>query len=112
MGVGDRILMMKYGTYSVISFEGCAAILWKDSKRAPDAATALKPTAKDLLELKVIDEIIEEPVEGAHTDYDGSAAALKAALRRNIEELTKKNIQELLDKRYEKFRNMGVFEKA
>lgn len=112
IGVGDRILMMKYGTYSVISFEGCAAILWKDSKRAPDAAIALKPTAKDLLELKVIDEIIDEPVEGAHTDYDASAAALKAALKRNIEELSDKNIQELLDARYAKFRGMGVFEKV
>lgn len=112
IGVGDRILMMKYATYSVISFEGCAAILWKDSKRAPEAATALKPTAKDLLEMGVIDEIVEEPVEGAHTDYDASTAALKAALRRNLDELMNKPIGELLERRYAKFRNMGVFEKV
>ncbi len=112
IGVGDRIVMMKYATYSVISFEGCAAILWKDSKRAPEAATALKPTAKDLLELGVIDEIVEEPVEGAHTDYEASAAALKAALKKNLEELMKSPVNELLEKRYAKFRNMGVFEKV
>jgi acetyl-CoA carboxylase carboxyl transferase subunit alpha len=112
IGVGDRVLMMKYGTYSVISFEGAAAILWKDASRASDAAKALKPTAKDLLEIKVIDEIIEEPVEGAHTDYEFAAKKLKEALVKNLNELMKIPVKRLLADRYEKFRNMGIYTKT
>jgi len=112
VGVGDRILMLRYATYSVISFEGCAAIIWRDSAKAPDAAMALKPTAKDLLSLKVIDEIVEEPVEGAHRDYKTTAASLKAAIMKNLNSLLAIPADELLKKRYEKFRNMGIFEHA
>ncbi|HDQ25730.1 MAG TPA: acetyl-CoA carboxylase carboxyltransferase subunit alpha [bacterium] len=112
IGVGDRVLMMKYAMYSVISFEGCAAILWKDSKRASDAAQALKPTAGDLLSFKVIDEIIEEPAEGAHTDPDFAAGKLKEALIKNLDVLMRKPVEVLLKERYEKFRNMGMFKKT
>lgn len=112
IGVGDRVLMLKYATYSVISYEGAASILWKDSTRAAEAAKALKPTAKELLELKVIDEIVEEPLEGAHTDYDFTAKKMKASIIKNMEELIKLPLEELLQKRYDKFRNMGVFTKT
>jgi acetyl-CoA carboxylase carboxyl transferase subunit alpha len=112
IGVGDRVLMLKYATYSVISYEGAASILWKDASRAAEAAKALKPTAKELLEIKVIDEIVDEPVEGAHTDYDFTAKQLKAAIVRNLDELMKMPLEKLLEKRYEKFRNMGVYTKA
>lgn len=111
IGVGDRVLMLKYATYSVISYEGAASILWKDASRAAEAAKALKPTAKDLLEIKVIDEIVEEPVEGAHTDYDFTAKQLKAAITRHLSELMKLPVEELLKQRYEKFRNMGIYTK-
>jgi len=108
IGVGDRILMLKYATYSVISFEGCAAIIWKDSTKAPDAAKALKPTAKDLLEFGVIDEIVEEPLEGAHTDFEWTAGKIKKSIEKNINELIKININNLLIKRYEKFSRLGI----
>lgn len=101
IGVGDKILMLKYATYSVISFEGCAAMVWKDSTKASDAAKALRPTAKDLLEFGVIDEIVEEPLEGAHTDFEFTAKNVKAAISRNLDELEKIDVNELL-KRYEK----------
>jgi acetyl-CoA carboxylase carboxyl transferase subunit alpha len=101
--------MLKYATYSVISFEGASAILWKDSTKAAEAAKALKPTAKDLLELHVIDEIIDEPIEGAHTNYEYTAGCLKEAILRNLKELMEKPTDILLAERYEKFRNMGVY---
>ncbi|HRU38589.1 MAG TPA: acetyl-CoA carboxylase carboxyltransferase subunit alpha [Candidatus Goldiibacteriota bacterium] len=109
IGVGDRVLMLKYATYSVISYEGAASILWKDASRAAEAAKALKPTAADLYELKVIDEIVEEPIEGAHTDYAFTAARLKEAIARNLDALMKTPLDGLLKARYEKFRNMGIF---
>jgi acetyl-CoA carboxylase carboxyl transferase subunit alpha len=109
VGVGDRVLMFKYATYSVINYEGAASILWKDATRASEAAKALKPTAKDLLELKVIDEIVEEPVEGAHTNYEFTAQKLKAAIIKNLDDLMKMPPEKLLEKRYKKFRDMGVF---
>ncbi len=108
IGVGDKILMLKYATYSVISFEGCAAIIWKDSTKASDAAKALRPTAKDLLEFGVIDEIVEEPLEGAHTDFEFTAKNVKAAISRNLDELEKIDVNELLKKRYEKFGRLGI----
>jgi acetyl-CoA carboxylase carboxyl transferase subunit alpha len=108
IGVGDRILMLKYATYSVISFEGCAAIIWKDSTKAPEAAKALKPTAKDLLEFGVIDEIIEEPLEGAHTDFEYTASNIKKSIEKNLNELEKIDINILIEKRYEKFSKLGV----
>ncbi len=109
IGVGDRILMLKYATYSVISFEGCAAIIWRDSSKAPDAAKALKPTAKDLFELKVIDEIVDEPIEGAHVDYKLTAENLKNAIIKNLNEIKNIPIPKLLDLRYEKFKKIGFF---
>jgi acetyl-CoA carboxylase carboxyl transferase subunit alpha len=109
IGVGDRVLMLKYATYSVISFEGCASILWKDATKASEAAKVLKPTAKDLLELKVIDEIIEEPIEGAHKDPEFAAKNLKEAIIRHLDSLMKMPVDKLLEARYDKFRNMGVF---
>ena len=112
VGVGDKVLMLKYATYSVISFEGCALILWKDASKASDAAKILKPTAKDLFELKVIDEIIDEPLEGAHKDYEFTAKNLKAAIVRNLKALVKIPVDKLLESRYEKFRNMGVYDRV
>jgi acetyl-CoA carboxylase carboxyl transferase subunit alpha len=109
IGVGDRMLMMKYATYSVISPEGAAAILWRDSTKAPEAARIMKTTAKDLLELKVIDEIVEEPVEGAHRDYKTAADNLRAAILRNLKELIKLPPATLTQERYKKFRRMGIF---
>ncbi len=109
IGVGDRILMLKYATYSVISFEGCAAIIWRDSSKAPDAAKALKPTANDLFNLKVIDEIVDEPIEGAHTDYKYTAENLKNAILKNLKELKNIPIEKLLELRYEKFKKIGFF---
>ncbi|MCX7699103.1 MAG: acetyl-CoA carboxylase carboxyltransferase subunit alpha [Candidatus Goldbacteria bacterium] len=108
IGVGDRILMLKYATYSVISFEGCAAIIWKDSTKAPDAAKALKPTAKDLLELGVIDEIIDEPLEGAHTDFELTASNIKNSIDKNLKELEKIDINTLIKQRYEKYSKLGI----
>ena len=112
IGVGDKILMMKYATYSVISFEGAAAILWKDSSRSAEAAKVLKPTATDLLKIQVIDEIIDEPLEGAHKDAVAAAASLKEAVIRALNEVTSISVEELVNKRYLKFRNMGIYKDA
>ena len=109
IGVGDRILMQENAIYAVISPEGCASILWRDSAKAPLAAEALKLTAKDLLELGVIDEIVKEPIGGAHRDHALAARILKRAIRRNLQELIKKDVETLLAERYEKFRKMGIF---
>jgi acetyl-CoA carboxylase carboxyl transferase subunit alpha len=109
IGVGDRILMLSNAIYSVISPEGCASILWRDAKYAPDAAEALKITAQALLENDVIDEIIEEPAEGAHADYDRIAADVKRSLLRNLRVLSELPVSELLDQRFEKYAAMGKF---
>ncbi len=109
IGVGDRILVLENAYYSVISPEGCAAILWKDRAKAPEAAAALKLTAKDLLELKLIDEVVPEPLGGAHRDPDLTAANLKAVLLRHLQELQDLSPEELIASRRAKFRNMGLF---
>ena len=109
IGVGDRVLVMENAYYSVISPEGCAAILWKDRAKAPEAAAALKLTAADLLSLKLIDEIIPEPLGGAHRDPESAAENLKAALKRNLEELKRMGPKELLETRREKYRRIGLF---
>jgi len=109
IGVGDRVLIMQYSYYSVISPEGCAAILWRDSKMAPLAAETLKLSSEELLDLGIIDEIIPEPEGGAHRNYDGSALNVKKALLKNLNELVSVPIPDLLDRRYNKFREMGVF---
>lgn len=112
IGVSDKVLMMEYATYSVISPEGCAAILWSDGTKAELAAEALKITADDLIELGVVDGVVKEPVGGAHRDYDMAAANLKKAILDSFEELKKLSPEELTNKRYDKFRKMGAFVEA
>ncbi len=112
IGIGSRVFVLENAYYSVISPEGCAAILWKDRSRAPDAASTLRLTAKDLLELGLIDEVIPEPLGGAHRDPEGTAATLKGVLVKYLERLGKFSKEQLLEDRYEKFRKMGVFEMA
>ncbi len=109
IGVGDRILMLSNAIYSVISPEGCASILWRDAKFAPDAAEALKITAHALLKNDIIDEIIEEPAEGAHADYEKIAADVKRSLIRNLRSLSDISVYELLEQRFEKYAAMGKF---
>ena len=108
VGLADRVLMLENSVYSVISPEGCAAILWKDASQRERAAEALKITAKDLLSLGVIDEIITEPPGGAHADPEATAAALGDALRRHVRELRKLKIDKLLKRREEKYLSMGA----
>ncbi|HEY3286949.1 MAG TPA: acetyl-CoA carboxylase carboxyltransferase subunit alpha [Gemmatimonadaceae bacterium] len=113
LGVADRILMFEHSVYSVITVEGCAAILWKDGK-SPEmrerAASALRITAPELLELGVIDEILPEPEGGAHADHAAAAATLKERLLENLEELRKLKPEKLVRRRREKFMKMGQFE--
>ena len=112
IGVCDRVLILENAYYSVISPEGCAAILWKDRANASQAAAALKLTAKDLLELGVVDDVIAEPLGGAHKDYDTTAAALKKALIKHLDKLLELKTSDLLEARYKKYRHMGVFARA
>jgi acetyl-CoA carboxylase carboxyl transferase subunit alpha len=112
IGVGDRVAVMQYSYYSVISPEGCAGILWKSHQYAERAATALKFTSPDLLRLGVVDHVIEEPLGGAHRDHHQTAMRVKQYLLRTLRELTAKSLEQLLDARYEKFRRMGVFLEA
>lgn len=109
LGVGDRLLMLENAVYSVISPEGCAAIIWKERSRAPEAAKALNLTAQDLLSSGIIDEIIPEPLGGAHRNYEVSASNLKEILKKNLGELAKFSGRELIEKRYNKYREMGKF---
>ena len=111
IAVGNRVLMMQYSVYAVISPEGCAAILWSDGTRGPQAAEALKLTAQDIAELgTVIDEVIPEPPGGAHNDHVAAAAQVKKVLRRHLSELSKLSAEELVEQRYRKFRAMSVVE--
>ena len=110
IGVGDKVLMMQHAYYSVISPEGCAAILWKDGARTPDAAAALRLTARDLAELGVIDEIIAEPLGGAHRDSETTFANVKAAILRNLDELALIPRAQLIALRREKYRRMAAIE--
>jgi acetyl-CoA carboxylase carboxyl transferase subunit alpha len=112
IGVADRVLILENAYYSVISPEGCAAILWKDQSHAPKAAAALKMTAPDLLKLKLVDEVIAEPAGGAHHAWETAAEAVKAALLRHIAELKQLNEVELKDRRYAKFRAFGEWTEA
>jgi acetyl-CoA carboxylase carboxyl transferase subunit alpha len=109
IGVADRVLMLENAYYSVISPEGCAAILWKHRKHAPEAAEALKLTARDLQEFKLIDDVIPEPLGGAHQDHEAAISNLRKAVIHHLDELSKVPMDALLDQRYEKFRRMGVF---
>jgi acetyl-CoA carboxylase carboxyl transferase subunit alpha len=109
IAVGDRLLMLENSVFSVISPEGCASIMWRDPTKAELAAEALKITAPDLLELKLIDEIVGEPEGGAHQDHAAAAKLLDAVLARSLDELSNLSPDQLVDRRYHKFRSMGRF---
>jgi acetyl-CoA carboxylase carboxyl transferase subunit alpha len=109
IGVGDKIAVLEHAYYSVISPEGCAGILWKSHTHKEEAAQALRLTSRDLLSLGVIDDVIEEPLGGAHRDHPRMAARLKMYLIKRLRELTARAPDQLLASRYEKFRGMGVF---
>ena len=109
IAVADIVLMFENSIYSVISPEGCASILWRDGKRGPQAAEALKLTAADLQRLRIVDGVLPEPVGGAHRDPDAVIAAFKAEVRRHLDRLCGVSPSELLDRRLEKYRRMGVF---
>ncbi|MCB0282473.1 MAG: acetyl-CoA carboxylase carboxyltransferase subunit alpha [Calditrichae bacterium] len=110
IGIGDRILMMENSWYSVISPEGCAAILWRDSAKAPDAAEAMRVTAPDLVELDIVDEVIKEPQGGAHNDFDISAENVKKSIIKNLKQLISVTPDKLIEKRIEKFSKMGAWQ--
>ena len=109
LAVGDRLLMQEHAIFSVLSPEGCAAILWEDATKAPEAAAALKMTARDLKNLGVIDEIIPEPLGGAHRDFERAAQAVGQAIQTHLAALQSIPIEALLEKRYARYRKMGVF---
>src|SRR6266700_574328 len=112
IGVADRVLILQNAYYSVISPEACSAILWRDRRHAAEAADALKLTAQDLLKLEVVDEVVREPEGGAHRDYDSVVTNMGNALRRGLQRICDIPIEELLTKRYEKFRRLGSFAEA
>jgi acetyl-CoA carboxylase carboxyl transferase subunit alpha len=109
IGVGDRVAMLQFAYYSVISPEGCAGILWKSHEYAEQAAQALRFTSRDLLDFGIIDDVIDEPLGGAHRDHHQMAGRLKMYLIRTLRELQKLSTDELLTARYQKFRRMGQF---
>lgn len=109
IGVGDRVLMLSNAIYSVISPEGCASILWRDAKYAPDAASALNLTAKALHKFGVADEIIREPAGGAHADHEAMAAAVKKAILKNLRAFRNASPKRLIRNRYKKFAGIGKF---
>lgn len=110
IGVADRVLMLENAYYSVISPEGCAAILWKHRKHAPEAAEALKLNARELLAMGIVDGVVPEPLGGAHRDHAAAAANLKAAVTTSLREVIGVPIDKLVQQRYDKFRKMGVFQ--
>ncbi len=112
IGVGDRIYVLENAYYSVISPEGCAAILWKERSRSPDAAAALKLTAKDLIEMKIIDGMVKEPLGGAHRDPQEMAANLKNVIKKELASLVTVPKDKLIKTRYDKIRSIGVFKEA
>ncbi len=113
IGIGDRVLMLEHAIYSVISPEGCIAILWRgDSSKVPVTADILKPTAQDLLELRVIDEIIDEPLGGAHRNWDTAFENVSTSIGRHLDEIRRFPVDDLKERRYRKFRAMGVFEET
>ena len=112
VGVGDRVLMLQYATYSVISPEGCAAILWKSADKAPEAAEAMGLTAERLLKLNLIDVIIPEPPGGAHRDVEWMAGALRTALSEQLRQLDALTVDELLEQRYRRLMSYGVFKET
>lgn len=109
IAVGDRIIMLEHSVYAVISPEGCAAILWSDGTKGAQAAESLKLTANDIIKLGVIDEIVNEPLGGAHRDHEATAEAIREAIRRNLTDLTCIPADNLVKQRYDKFRKMSQF---
>jgi acetyl-CoA carboxylase carboxyl transferase subunit alpha len=110
LGVADRVLMLEHATYSVISPEGCAAILWNNGAKANEAAELLKITAQDLFQMQVIDEVVEEPIGGAHRDARRAAELLKEAVTRNLAEIKNTSSDVLVKLRYEKYRKLGIYD--
>jgi acetyl-CoA carboxylase carboxyl transferase subunit alpha len=109
LGVANRVNVLEYGTYSVISPEGCASILWKDGTKADEAAARMKMTAPDLLQLKAVDRIIDEPAGGAHQDVAAAARHVEAALAEDLRELLQMTADELIEQRYDRFRALGAY---
>ncbi len=109
IGIGDRVCVMENAYYSVISPEGCAAILWKDSAKAPEAAEALKLTAQELIAMGIIDDVVAEPQGGAHREPQKTAQNLKKCIKKHLEDLKQIPLDKLLTLRYQKFRKLGVF---
>lgn len=112
IAVADRVLMMENSVYSVISPEGCASIMWRDATKREIAAAAMKITARDMLELKLVDDIVPEPDGGAHNNHERAAELLKETLTKHLAQLTALSIDKLLDQRYDKFRHMGQYFQA
>lgn len=112
MAVGDRVLMLEHSVFSVIPPEGCAAILWRDKEQAPQAAEALKLTAKSALELGIVEHVLPEPLGGAHRDPSATAATIKSAIVSVLEELSRVGVEDLLAARYARYRRMGVWRTA
>jgi acetyl-CoA carboxylase carboxyl transferase subunit alpha len=109
LGIGNRVLVLEFGYYSVITPEGCAAILWKSADRTPEAAARLKITAPNLLELGIVDTIVDEPPGGAHQDHDNAATLLDRALFKELTQLSSLDPDQLRDDRYERFRRLGAY---
>jgi acetyl-CoA carboxylase carboxyl transferase subunit alpha len=107
IAIGDRVLMQEYAIYSVIPPEGCAALVWRDASKKAEAAEALKLTAPDLMKFGIIDDIIREPIGGAHTDHDAAATLIEQVLTRELAAVSALDVDARLQKRYDKFRNMG-----
>lgn len=112
IAVGDRILVLEYATYSVITPEGCASILWRDSNKADEAAKALKITSQDLLGFKIVDEVITEPLGGAHQEWEVAARNVKEAILKNLKNLESTPVDELVNQRIEKFGRMGQLSRS
>jgi len=110
IGIGDVVMMLEYSWYSVISPEGCAAILWRDGAHAPEAAEALKVTSSDLMDLQIIDKIIPEPPTGAHSDHELMAQRIKEEVLSSLSELKKLSVAELLSSRLKRYRHIGVYD--
>jgi len=110
IGIADRVLLLENAYYSVISPEGCAAILWGSASNAPKAAEALKMNAADLLKMKLIEEVIPEPQGGAHRDWEAAANSVKSTIVKHLRQLRKLEVATLRERRYDKFRQYGEFE--
>jgi acetyl-CoA carboxylase carboxyl transferase subunit alpha len=108
ISIGDNIAMLQYATYSVASPEACASIIWRTADKAPDAAEAMKVSANELKKLKIIDEIIEEPLGGAHRDYDLISSSIKDSLIKNLSTLNNMSMEQLLDRRYKRLVEIGI----